>query len=186
MNSIKLLFLILFISASTLAQSVNLGVKLESLYYSYKITKTNYMEESIIPIPLSGYIKLSVLFNEKYEVELKGGVQLEESFVGPEYALIFKYQLFKNIFPLLVYLNHSNKGDSRTGNGTYSNNLQFVGIGAEARLTKVFGLDLTYYIPIGEKGLGYSLDFSSNSYRTITTSKIESLIKLGFIFNINL
>ncbi len=186
MNSIKLFFLILFISSTALAQSVNLGFKLESLYYSYKITKTNYTEESIIPIPLSGYIKLSVLFNDKYEVELKGGVQLEESFVGPEYALIFKYQLFKNIFPLFTYLNHSNKGDSRTGNGTYSNNFQFIGIGIEARLSKIFGVDLTYYMPFGEKGLGYSLDFSSNNYRRITTSEIESVIKLGFIFNINL
>lgn len=181
MYSRIIFLLVLFSSSVNLAQSVSIGAKLESIYYFYKNTINNSTDEWMLPIPISGYLKVSVLFNNKYEVELKGGAQLGEIFFGPEYALTIKYNLLGDIFPLLTYLNHHNSGDSRTGRGTYNIKIEFIGAGVEAKLTKIFGLDLIYYLPIGKKDLEYDL-YSVPK----TTSKMESMIKLGFIFNINL
>jgi len=183
----KIIFLIFIILPSTcLAQSFHIGVALESIAYSYKNIQNNFNEEYFTLIPLSGYIKGSVIFNEKYEIELKYGLQLGEVFAGLEYALELKYNLLWNLFPEIIYLKHFNFGDSRTGSGTYSNRIQFIGFGIEAKLTKVFGADLTYYKAIGNKGLEYSIYPSTNKNIRVTTSKMESMIKLGFIFNIKI
>lgn len=184
----NILYLFLLSSSISLAQSVSLGFKLESLGYFYKNNVNNISELSIIPIPISGYVKASIVLYDKYEIELKGGVQLDEKFAGPEYAIVLKYKLWRNIFPLITYLKHFNAGDSRTGGGTYSNKIEFLGAGMEARLTKVFGVDLIYFIPIGGKELEYLIDINSVdlSLEKITTTKMVSMIKLGFIFNINL
>ncbi len=181
MYSRLIFFITLFSSSINLAQSFNIGLKLESIYYSCKNTDSNSIAEWMLPIPISGYLKFSLLIDAKYEVELKGGAQLGEIFCGPEYSLSLKYQLFNNLFPLLTYLNHSNKGDSRTGSGTISDKIEFIGAGVEVKLTKVFGMDLIYYKPIKEKALEYSIHINPG-----TTSIMKSLIKLGFIFNINL
>jgi hypothetical protein len=107
-----------------------------------------------MPIPLySGYLKAGILIYDKYEIELKGGLQLIDPFVGGEYAFLFKYNIVEKIFPLVTYLNHFNGGDSRVTNGTYGNRMDFIGIGAEAKITKLFSLDLIFYAPIGHKDL---------------------------------
>lgn len=186
MKLIFIIYILLFCSSTILPQSVSIGFKLESLGYFYKNTVQNTSELSILPIPLSGYVKASIVLYDKYEIELKGGAQLDEIFSGFEYALVFKYNLWESIFPLISYLKHFNAGDSRTGNGIYNNRIEFLGTGIEVRMTKVFGIDLIYYIPIGEKGLEYSIDINLINYGIITTSQMDSMIKLGFIFNINL
>ena len=183
----SIILLLLFLSSSqTLSQKVSLGVKLESFGYFIQNTVQNTSELSIIPVPLSGYVKASISLYDKYEVEIKGGVQLGEIFAGPEYALAVKYNLWENILPLITYLKHFNAGDSRTFGGIYNNEIEFIGIGMEAKLTKLFGLDLIFYIPIGEKGLEYSLDFYSTDIRKVTTSRMGTMLKLGFVFNIHL
>jgi len=181
-----ILFLFLFTSSISLAQSVNVGVRLESLAYFYKNTIHNTNEVYFLPIPFSGYVKASISY-DKYELELKGGVQLGEIFAGAEYALELKYNLVGDIFPLLVYLNHNNSGEGGNSGGPYKNTIEFVGVGAEAKLTKLFGVDLIYYIPVGVSDLEYLNQVNSNylSERK-TKSKITSMIKLGFIFNFNL
>ena len=124
---------------------------------------------------------------DKYELELKGGGQLGEVFAGPEYALEIKYNLVGKTYPLLVYLNHNNAGDSRNSGGTFNNTIEFIGIGIEAKLIKLFAMDLIFYVPVGNRDLEYSIDYSSSySVKRVTSSKITSIIKLGFIINFNL
>ncbi len=177
--------ILLIITASTsFCQQINLGIKLESLGYVEKYINRNSSDFQSIPLPLSGYLKGSILLKNKYEFELKGGAQLDENFAGPEYALSIKYSPIEKMFLIFTYLEHFNAGSSGNTGGIYSNNFSFGGIGIEAKLSRLFSLDLNYYLPFGEKGLGYSLDFNSNDYKKITTSKIGSVIKLGFIFNI--
>ncbi len=62
-----------------------------------------------------------------------------------------------------------------------------MGIGIEAKLIKLFAMDLIFYVPVGNRDLEYSIDYSSNySVKRVTSSKITSIIKLGFIINFNL
>jgi hypothetical protein len=118
---------------------------------------------------------------------LKGGGQLGEVFACPEYALELKYNLFGDIFPLLVYLNHNNSGGGGTSGGPYNNTLEFIGAGVEAKLTKFFGVDLIFYVPIAVSDLEYTRQVdTSYSLERKTTTKITSMIKLGFILNFNL
>jgi hypothetical protein len=179
-------FLFLFISSISFAQSVNVGVRAESLTYFFKNVINNTGHEYFLPIPLSGYLKAGVSY-DKYELELKGGGQLGEVFAGPEYALELKYNIIKNIYPLVVYLNHINSGNSHNSGGTYSNTIEFMGIGIEAKLIKLFAMDLIYYVPVGNSDLEYSIDYSSdNSVKGIASTKMTSMIKLGFIISFNL
>lgn len=183
---IKIILLaLILITSRSFCQQINLGIKLESLGYVEKYIKRNSSDFQSIPLPLSGYLKGSILLKNKYEFELKGGIQIAgDPFAGPEYAILFKYNIGHNIYPLITYMKHFNFGDSRTGSGTYDSTINFWGFGIETKFTKLFSLDLIYYLPFGEKGLGYSLDFNSNDYKKITTSEIGPEIKLGFIFNI--
>ena len=53
----------------------------------------------------------------------------------------------------------------------------------EVKFTSVFVMDLNYYVPIGKRDLEYSLEYwAANS--KVTTNEIGSMIKLGFIFNV--
>lgn len=177
-----LLLTIIMITSRTSGQSVNVGLRLESYAYSISYPQKHSSSVVMMPIPLfSGYIKAGILFSEKYEFELKAGVQIIDPFYGPEYAISFKYGLTKKIFPLITYMKHSNGGNSHTGGGTYSYTLDFIGFGAEAKLKKVFALDLVYYIPVGRTDLEYELDYLNGGI--IKTSKMGSMIKLGFIFS---
>ncbi len=102
--SIIIFFLFLFSSSISLAQSVNVGFRVESIAYFYKNTINNTNHVWLSLAPFSGYLRLSVSY-DKYELELKGGGQLGEVFAGPEYALELKYNIdWKNIYPLIVYL----------------------------------------------------------------------------------
>ncbi len=174
-------FLFIFIYSVTYAQSVNIGLRFESFAYSIHNIREQSSDLEFMPIPLSGYLKAGILFYDKYEIELKAGVQLIDPFTGTEYAILFKYGILKKIFPIVTYLNHFNVGDSRTGNGTYSFRMDFIGVGVEAKLIKIFSLDLTYYIPINEKRLEYEV---GNLDEHVTTSEMGPMIKIGFIFNI--
>ena len=181
----KLFFSVIFLfalgSSTTYGQTVSIGLRFESFAYF-----VNYSQKSsgvqFMPIPLlSDYLKIGILIYDKYEIALKGGLQLGDLFVGGEYAILFKYNIVKNVFPLVTYLNHFNVGDLGMGHGTYGDRMDFIGIGAEGKLTKLFTLDLTFYIPIGKK----NLEFEVGSFdEKITTAKIGPMIKLGFIFNI--
>jgi hypothetical protein len=119
-------FLFLFTSSVSLAQSLNVGVRLESLTYFYKNVIHNTSDVRAIPIPLSGYLKAGVTY-DKYELELKLGGQLGEVFAGPEYAIEIKYNLIGKIFPLLVYLSHNNSGGGGNSGGPYNHTIEFIG-----------------------------------------------------------
>lgn len=185
MYSRIILFLFLFISAISLAQSVNVGIRVESLAYFYKNVLRNTNDEYFLPLPISGYIKAGVSY-DKYELEMKLGGQLGEVFAGPEYAIEIKYNLIGKIFPLLVYLNHNNAGGGGNSGGPYNNSIQFIGVGAEGKLIKFFSVDLIFYLPVGKNDLEYSNQFVAGSYERITSTKITSMIKLGFILSFNL
>ncbi len=180
-----LLIIFIVLSSTSFAQSVHVGIELESLGYSNRNIIKNISEEYITLIPLSGYLKGSITFYDKYEIELKYGAQLGEIFAGLEYALELKYNALWNLFPMISYMKHFNAGDSRTGSGIYNSRIEFLGLGIEAKITKLFGIDLLYYKAIGGKGLEYSI-YSGPSSNKVTTSEMESMIKLGFIFNIKL
>jgi hypothetical protein len=169
----------ILISSITNGQSINIGLRFKSFAYSINHNQENTSGISFMPLPLSGYIKAGIIFYDKYEIELKTGYQLLSPFQGPEYALLFKYNIVQNIYPLFTYLNHFNAGDSRTGRGTYSNRMDFIGIGVEAKLVKLFNMDPTYYIPVGKRGLEYEVGQFSEY---ITTSEMGPMIKLGFHF----
>jgi hypothetical protein len=177
---LSLIFLFTLTSSTTLGQAVNIGLRTESLTYFAKRTLRPSGVETMPPL-LNGYLKASVLIYDKYEIELKGGLQLIDPFVGGEYAVLFKYNIVKNVFPLVAYLNHFNVGDLGMGHGTYGDRMDFIGIGAEGKFTKLFSLDLVFYFPIGKKNLEYEV---GSFDERITTSKMGPMIKLGFIFNI--
>ncbi len=183
-----ILLIVLLCASSSFAQTVNIGLKLESLNYFYKNTRTGYHQESLTLLPLSAYLKASVIFNDRYEVEIKGGIQLDELFAGPECALSVKYDIGKGVCPLLTYMIHFNGGDARNLNGTYATTFNFIGAGIELKITKVFGMNLIYYVPVGDNRLtysGYFVSTDSGHYEN-STSNIVSIFKLGFIFNITL
>ena len=117
---------------------------------------------------------------------MKLGGQLGEVFAGPEYAVEIKYNLVGKISPLLVYLNHNNAGGGGNSGGPYNNTLEFLGAGAEAKLTKLFSLDLIFYAPVGNSDLEYSNYVGGFTYNRVTSTKITTMIKLGFIFNFGL
>ena len=181
-------FMMIFYSSPvTDAQSVNAGIKLEALNYFYKNPVNGYSNESLMILPLSAYFKTAVNFSGTYEVELKAGIQLDENFSGYEGALVMKYNVGKGFYPLITYMAHFNGGDSRNLNGTYDTKFNFLGAGIEAKATKVFGIDLIYYFPIGDNKLTYSRKFTAEGSRySLSTTNITSLIKLGFIFNITI
>ena len=180
-----ILFLFLIISSLSFAQSVNVGIRVESLTYFYRNVVNNTTHEYFLPLPLSGYIKAGFSYN-KYELEMKLGGQLGEVFAGPEYAVEIKYNLVGKIFPLLVYLNHNNAGGGGNSGGPYNNTLEFLGAGAEAKLTKLFSLDLIFYAPVGNSDLEYSNYVGGFTYNRVTSTKITTMIKLGFIFSFGL
>lgn len=177
--------LFLITSSISLAQSVNVGVRVESLAYFFKNVINNTSHEYFLPLPLSGYLRAGVSY-DKYELEMKLGAQLGEVFAGPEYAIEIKYNLVGKIFPLLAYLNHNNAGDSRISGGSYNNTIEFIGAGVEAKLTKLFGVDLIFYVPVGNSDLEFANYVGGFTYKRVTSTKITTMIKLGFIFNINL
>ncbi len=184
-NSKIIHLLFLFTLSTSFAQSVNVGVRIESLAYLYKDVIRNTSREYLLPLPLSAYIKAGISY-DKYELEMKLGGQLGEVFVGPEYAIEIKYNLIGKIFPLLVYLNHNNVGDGGNSGGPYHNTIEFLGGGVEAKLTKFFGVDLIFYFPVGKNDLEYANYVGGFTYKRVTSTKITSMVKLGFIFNFSL
>lgn len=75
---------------------------------------------------------------------------------------------------------HKNAGYSTTGPGTSNTAINFLGAGIEAKLSKLFGVDLSYMIPAGDKKLGWTLD---SSYNVVTSIEMGPMVKLGFIFS---
>lgn len=98
-----------------------------------------------------------------------------------EYGAELKYKITERISPLAAYLRHINGGSDHNSGGTYTEPINFIGAGAEAKLTKVFGLDLIFYLPIGNNNLEYSI--GDNGVR-ILSSQMKIIIRLGFIFHI--
>ena len=170
----------MLVSYRTYGQSVNIGLRFESFTYLINKTQGNSSDLKFMPLPLSGYLKAGVIFYDKYELELKTGVHLTDPFTGYEYAILFKYNLLKNFSPLISYLNHLNVEDSGMGYCTYGNNINFIGLGIESKVTKLFCLDIVCYLPVAKNDLEYEFHVDKN----ITTTKMGPLIKLGFIFNI--
>ncbi|QQS36429.1 MAG: hypothetical protein IPM56_00290 [Ignavibacteriales bacterium] len=185
MSVVKILSLAILFSTVSFAQSVSLGLKVESLGYLNKNISSNNTEFSTIGLPLSGYIRGCVNLLDDYEIEARAGVQLGETFSGFEYAFTFRYKLLFNIYPQITYLKHNNAGSSGNTGGVHSTDFSFAGIGAEVKFTSVFGMDLNYYIPVGDRELEYSLEYIPAT-RKVTTNEIGPMIKLGFIFNIGL
>lgn len=185
MSIFKIFFTVIFISGFSLAQSPSLGLKVESLAYLNKNLSNNSSDFSTIAVPLSGYVRGCVNFLDKYELEAKAGAQLGETFSGFEYAFTFRYNLLYNIYPQLTYLNHNNSGNSGNTGGVYNSNFEFIGAGVEVKFTSVFGMDLNYYVPIGNRDLEYYLEYWATN-KKVTTNEIGSMIKLGFIFNVGL
>ena len=180
MKKTFLFFVLQFIIISSIlnAQSVDIGLRFESFAYSLHHPKTKTSDLKFMPIPLSGYLKACILFYDKYEVELKTGVQIIDPFTGPEYAVLFKYGILKNIFPLFTYMSHSNVGNSHTSGGTYDNRMDFIGFGVEAKLINFFNLDLVYYIPFGKKKLEYGI--SSGTYSNNVRNGEHDKIRIHF------
>lgn len=178
--------IIFFTAPSIRSQSLNIGLKFESLNYFYKNTVNGYSNESLMLLPFSGYLK-SALSLGNYEVEIKAGMQLDELFAGSEGAISLKYNIGRGIYPLVIYMIHFNGGDARNLNGTYGTTFKFVGAGIEGKMTKVFGLDLIYYLPVGDRKLTYSLEYDriEKTYKPSFTN-ITGMLKLGFIFNITI
>ncbi len=162
------------------SQTVTVGLRGESIYYL--INYWNHTEERVIPVPLSAYIKAGIQY-QSFGLDVKGGFQEGEIYFGTEYGLELKYYLTENISPFIAYLQHFNGSADHISSWLTGKPLNFAGIGAEAKLTKVFGLDLTVYFPFGNKGLEYELDFDNPS-RIILVSRMGPMIKLGFIFDI--
>lgn len=181
---VTFLITVIIISAGTaFGQSINIGFRLESFGYSVDYKLVQKQELTIVPIPLSAYIKSGILFYDKYEAELKWGLQLGDPFAGVEYAVLLKYNLIGNIFPFIAYMSHKNFGDSRTGSGRSDTRINFLGAGIEAKLSKLFGVDLSFLFPVCDKRLGYTLDLSGDTYNKVTTQEMGPLAKLGFIFS---
>jgi len=182
-----ILFLIFITSLSqsvSYTQTFNLGLRLESFGYSINSLQEKYTKVQIMPLPIfSGYVKAGIIFENKYELELKTGVQIIDPFVGPEYQILFKYGVSKTIFPLITYMLHTNVGNSHTSGGTYDTKFNFIGFGIEAKLKEFFSLDLVCYLPVGKKDLEYQITY--NNFNNISTAnQMGPMIKLGFIFNI--
>lgn len=181
---VTLLISVIIISTGTVfGQSINIGFRLESYGYSAYNKPAQKHELTIVAFPLSAYTKAGILLYDKYEVELKGGFLLGDPFAGVEYSLLLKYNLVSKIFPFITYMSHKNFGDSRTGSGTSDTRINFWGAGIEAKLSKLFGVDLSFLFPVGDKKLGWTLDFSDGTYNTVTTEEMGPLVKLGFIFS---
>ncbi len=88
---------------------------------------------------------------------------------------------------MLVYLNHNNAGGGGNSGGSYNHTIEFIGAGVEAKLIKLFAIDLIYYVPVRNSDLEYSIDYSSDySVKRIASTKITSMAKLGFIFSFSL
>ncbi len=185
MSVLKILFIVIIFSVISFPQSLSLGLKVESLGYVNKNLTNNSSEFSTIVIPSSGYIRGYINLLDEYELEARAGGQLGETFSGFEYAFTFRYNLLFNIYPQVTYLKHNNAGSSGNTGGVYSTDFSFVGIGAEVKFTSVFGMDLNYYIPVGDRELEYSLEYIPTT-RKVTTNEIGPMIKLGFIFNVGL
>lgn len=178
---LSVIFLLTLTSSTTYGQSVNIGLRFEGFAYFVNYTQKPSGVQ-FMPLPLlSAYLKAGVLIYDKYEIELKGGLQLIDPFVGGEYAILFKYNIVKNVFPLITYLNHFNGGNLGMGHGTYDDRMDFIGFGVEGKLTKLFSMDITFYTPIGKKNLEYEV---GSFDERITTAKMGPMIKLSFIFNI--
>lgn len=156
MSAIKIFFTVILFSIMSFAQSLSLGLKLESLGYVNKNLSNNNSEFSTIVIPFSGYLRGCVNLLDEYELEARAGGQLGETFSGFEYAFTFRYNLLFNIYPQVTYLKHNNAGSSSNTGGVHSNDFSFVGIGAEVKFTSMFGMDLNYYLPVGNQELEYS------------------------------
>jgi hypothetical protein len=179
---------ITLLSSIVYGQSVDIGLRFESFAYSINNVQEDNSQLKFMPIPFSGYLKGAINFSEKYELELKTGIMILDPFNGPEYQLYFKYGITKTLYPLITYMIHSNSGNSHMSGGAYNHRMDFIGFGVEAKIRKLFSLDLVCYVPVGEKNLEYEIDYSTNSgaaiYSFITTSKMGPMLKLGFIFNI--
>jgi len=166
------------------SQQLNLGLKVDVTKIVILRPIQPYNSISSINALPALFLKFGVLFWDKLELELDGGYQLGDRFDGAEAAFLAKYRIWNNIFTFLSYLNHQNDGHEGTGSGTSSYSYNFLGVGAEFKMSDLLGLDIAYYHPVGENGYDYEyISAGLGDYKRVNTSQISSFISFGMIFN---
>ena len=149
------------------------------LDYFFINSETNTTGNSA-PFPASLYMKLGAGY-QRFTLDVKGGVQLGDPFFGGEYGAALKYSITDHISPLIAWLKHMNGSTSHNSGGTYTEPIYFLGVGAEAEFTRLFAMDLIFYLPLGNDKLEYYLGYD---YQHFSYTRLGLMIKLGFIFNI--
>ncbi len=177
-STIIIIFLLVF-SHTIHSQTFSLGLRTEIIDYFVINNQTNSTGNTAL-FPASIYMKFGAGY-QQFSLDVKGGLQLGYPFFGSEYGATFKYSLTDRISPLIVWLKHFNGSDSHNSGGIYTEPIYFLGFGAEAEFTRVFSMDLTFYIPVGNSKLEYSKGY--NGVHNLST-RVGTMIKLGFIFNI--
>lgn len=181
------IFLIVLCQINITAQKFYLGTRLETLIYNTTTVKDDITEWTTVGLPVSLYIHGGYWFN-RLGIESKAGVQIDSDFVGPELSLALIYKIHNKFFAHINYLIHFNQGQSHNTGGVYSTNFNFIGAGFQYQMTKLFGMDFTFYFPIGDKSFSYYLmgyEFlDGNNIGKQNHKNLDSMFKLSFIFNI--
>ena len=141
--------------------------------------QNNTTGNSAIAFPSSLYMKLGARY-ERFTLDVKGGFQLGDPFGGGEYGAALKYSITDHISPLVAWLKHMNQSSAHNSGGTFTEPIHFLGLGAEAEVSRLFSLDLIFYLPVGNDKLEYFTYDFQDYYHT----RVGLMIKLGFIFNI--
>ncbi len=180
MRSTIIIFFLLLFSNTIHSQSFTWGLRTELIDYFIINTQTNTTGNYMLIPPFSLYMKLGAEY-KRFGLDVKGGVQLGDPFVGGEYGAELKYSITEHISPLIAWYKHMNGSIDHNSGGTYIEPIHFLGIGAEAEVSRLFSLDLIFYLPVGNN----KLEFTKDNYpqRTLLTY-MGLMIKLGFIFNI--
>ncbi len=178
MRSTIIVFFLLVFSQAIQSQTFTWGLRTEMLDYFVTNSETNRTSNAL-PFPASLYTKLGAGY-QRFTLDVKVGVQFGDTFMGGEYGASLKYSITDHISPLVAWLKHMNGSSAHNSGGTYTEPIHFLGVGAEAEVTRLFAMDLIFYLPVGNDKLEYfTYDFQNYYY-----TRVGLMIKLGFIFNI--
>ncbi|HSD63043.1 MAG TPA: hypothetical protein VLB50_04565 [Ignavibacteriaceae bacterium] len=174
--------ILLFCLQESYSQTVNIGLTTD-IILTCKNSPENNIKGSYISIPpFNAYLKAGIQY-DIFGIDFKGGLLLGNPFFGGEYGANLKIKTTEKISYLIAWLRHLNgRGDGNSG-GNYVEPINFIGLGAETKLTRLFGVNLILYFPVGNNKLEFLRDFSDPD-NLIVSSRVGPMIRLGFIFDI--
>src|SRR5690554_5422198 len=176
----KLLLIIpLILTVNCFSQNLKIGFSLE--FHQIRINSgTGILGGN--GAPLSIHIAGDYKFTRNFSTLVKIGRTLHLEFLGWEFGIHGKYQLYKPLFIFGGTKLHLNEGRG-ISNEEWVNyaNIFMLNAGVGADITSILSVDLSYYYPLSKKIIGGSRNYYSGK-EEIITRKFNGMIRLGFAF----